>query len=128
MTQAVHDCILYYLHHGITYEIHLIDSPGFDDGTVTDARVLSRIAEYVNINYKLKKRLAGVLYLRDITKDKVGESGQRNLRILENMIGQEKWDNCILVTTKWGSPLIPKTKKTGKRHYESIVLKAIRKA
>lgn len=102
VTQEVQDYILYYQHNGVLYEIHLIDSPGFDDGTLVDAEVLSRIATYVNTNYKLKQRLAGVLYLHDITKSSVGGIAQRNLRMLEKMIGMEEWNNCTLVTTKWG--------------------------
>lgn len=69
---------------------------------MVDAEVLSKIADYMNTNYKLKERLAGVLYLHDITKGKVGGVGQRNIRMLEKMIGGEKFDNCTLVTTKWG--------------------------
>lgn len=43
-----------------------------------------------------------MLYLHDITKAKVGGVGQRNLRMLEKLIGQEEYSNCTLVTTKWG--------------------------
>lgn len=101
-TQEVQDYILDYYHKGVLYEIHLIDSPGFDDGALIDTDVLSRIAAYVNTNYKLKQRLAGVLYLHDITKTKVGWTGKRNLRMLENMIGTDAYSHCTLVTTKWG--------------------------
>ena len=66
------------------------------------AQVLSRIAAYVNTHYELKKRLAGVLCLHDITKARVGGVAQSNLCMLENMIGMEKCNNCTLVTTKWG--------------------------
>ncbi|KAL8909880.1 MAG: hypothetical protein Q9171_004808 [Xanthocarpia ochracea] len=102
VTQEVQDYVLFYQHRGTTYEIHLIDSPGFDDGSMADAAVLSKVAEYLNTNYKFKERLAGVLYLHDITKGKVGGVAQRNIRMLESMIGGEKFDNCTLVTTKWG--------------------------
>ena len=91
-----------YKYEGKIYEIHLIDSPGFDDGAIIDAEVLARIADYVNTNYLLKRRLAGVLYLHDITKGKVGGVAQRNIRMLEQMIGRTKFNNCTLVTTKWG--------------------------
>lgn len=90
------------------HEIHLIDSTGFDDDTLDDSGVLSRIAQYVNINYKLKQPLAGVLYLHDITKQRMGGVGERNLRMLEKMIGIDKWDNCTLITTKWGCTNNPK--------------------
>lgn len=102
VTEEVQDYVLCYTHNNTLYEIHLIDSPGFDDGTVNDSQVLSEIATYVNTHYMLKVRLAGVLYLHDITKGKLGGVGQRNLRMLEKMIGQEKYSNCTLVTTKWG--------------------------
>lgn len=94
--------MLFYQHKDVPYEIHLIDSPGFDDGTLVDTEVLYRIALYVNTQYKLKHKLAGVLYLHDITKTKMGGVGQRNLRMLEKMIGTNMWDNCTLITTKWG--------------------------
>lgn len=102
VTEEVQDYLLWYTHNNTHYEIHLIDSPGFDDGNLVDTQVLSEIATYVNTTYKLKKRLAGVLYLHDITKAKLGGVGQRNLRMLEKMIGQEEYSNCTLVTTKWG--------------------------
>ena len=102
VTEEVQDYILYYKYKGVLYEIHLVDSPGFDDGLVSDVRVLSRIATYVNTIFKLKKKLAGVLYLHDITKAKMGGVGLRNLRMLEAMIGKESYDNCTVVTTKWG--------------------------
>ena len=89
-------------HSNKHYEVHLIDSPGFDDGSMSDSVVLSRIAAFVNTTYKLKHTLAGVVYLHDITKQKLGGVGLRNIRLLENMIGIDKWDNCTLVTTKWG--------------------------
>lgn len=107
VTEEVQDYVLCYTHNNTLYEIHLIDSPGFEDGTLVDTQVLSDIANYINTNYKLKKRLAGVLYLHDITKAKVGGVGQRNLRMLEKMIGQEKYSNCTLVTTKWGCTTNP---------------------
>ncbi|MCJ1344274.1 hypothetical protein MMC31_002477 [Peltigera leucophlebia] len=102
VTEEVQDYILLHQHDNTLYEIHFIDSPGFDDGTLVDTEVLSRVATYVNTTYKLKKRLAGVLYLHDITKAKVGGVGQRNLRMLEKLIGREEYSNCTLVTTKWG--------------------------
>ena len=109
VTDKVQDYIVNIPQSGsnIVYEVHLIDSPGFDDGTVADCKVLTRIADFVNTHYKLKNTLAGVLYLHDITKAKMGGVGERNLRMLENMVGNDKWDNCTLVTTKWGCTTDP---------------------
>ncbi|KAL8710285.1 MAG: hypothetical protein Q9220_005055 [cf. Caloplaca sp. 1 TL-2023] len=107
VTQAVQDYILPYQHKGTPYEIHLIDSPGFDDGSLEDAQVLSSIADFVNTTYKLKERLAGLLYLHDITKTKVGGVALCNIRMLEEMIGGEKFNHCTLVTSKWGCTTNP---------------------
>ncbi|KAL9608269.1 MAG: hypothetical protein Q9167_006893 [Letrouitia subvulpina] len=103
VTEEVQDYILLYAFQGTTYEVHLIDSPGFDDDVVGDVDVLKNIADYVNLTYKLKERLAGVLYLHDITKAKMGGVGKRNIRMLEQMIGVDKFNNCTIVTTKWGA-------------------------
>ncbi|KAL8936342.1 MAG: hypothetical protein Q9216_004978 [Gyalolechia sp. 2 TL-2023] len=102
VTDSVADYVLSIKKDGTSYQIHLIDSPSFDDGTVADVKVLTRVADFVNTHYKLGNTLAGVLYLHDITKAKMGGVGQRNLRMLEQMVGIDKWDNCTLVTTKWG--------------------------
>jgi hypothetical protein len=53
------------------------DCPGFDDGTANDVEVLSRIAAYINTIYKPKQPIAGVLYLHDTTKEKMGGVGIR---------------------------------------------------
>ena len=108
MTSEVQDYTLDYRQGEILYEIHLIDSPGFDDGCDNDAEILSRIANYINTTYKLKQTLAGVLYLHDITKQRMGGVGKRNLRMLEKMVGIDRWSNCTLVTTKWGCTTDPK--------------------
>ena len=115
MTEQVKDYVFDYRQGGNLYEIHLIDSPGFDDGFDNDAIILSRIADYVNTTYKLKQTLAGVLYLHDIMKQKIGGVGKRNLRMLEEMIGMDKWDNCTFVTTKWGCTTNPEGEEARER-------------
>ncbi|KAI4258488.1 MAG: hypothetical protein L6R42_005069 [Xanthoria sp. 1 TBL-2021] len=107
VTYTVTDYILDIRQGGVIYRVHLIDSPGFDDGTVEDVKVLTRIANFINFQYKFGSTLAGVLYLHDIMKGRMGGVGQRNLRMLEKMIGIDKWDNCTLVTTKWGCTTNP---------------------
>lgn len=93
-----------------------------------DVEILSGIADYVNTNYKLKKRLAGVLYLHDITKAKMGGVGARNIRVLENFIGLGKFNNCTIVTTKWGCTTDPNgeqgrenTLRTDDRYFASML-------
>ncbi|KAL8727621.1 MAG: hypothetical protein Q9166_005929 [cf. Caloplaca sp. 2 TL-2023] len=107
VTNSVQDYLLDIRRGNVIYRVHLIDSPGFDDSTAEDIKVLTRIADYINLHYKLGSTLAGILYLHDIMKPKMGGVGQRNLRMLEEMVGIGKWDNCTLVTTKWGCTTDP---------------------
>ena len=57
--------------------VAVTDSPGFGDGVANDAEVLSRIAAYINAVHKLKQLVAGVLYIHDITKEKMEGAGVR---------------------------------------------------
>ena len=102
VTQWPQDHVLFLRHQDVNFEIHLIDSPGFDDSFANDHEVLERIATFVNTIYKLKCTISGVLYLHDITKCRLGGVGMRNIRMLEEMVGVDKWNFCTLVTTKWG--------------------------
>lgn len=115
VTQAVQDYVLDYRQGNVLYAIHLIDLPGFDDDTLADDKVLLSIANFVNTTYKLKQTIAGVIYLHDITKQRMGGVGERNLRMLEKMIGIEKWDNCSLVTTNWGCTTNPEGEEKRKQ-------------
>lgn len=45
--------------------------------------------------------LAGILYLHDITRPRMNSGGESNIRMLEEMVGKDKWENITLVTTKW---------------------------
>ena len=116
VTDSVGDYILYLRQRNTLYIVHLIDSPGFDDGTVADVKLLTRIADLINLHYKLDSTIAGVLYLHDITKEKMGGVGERNLRMLEEMIGIQKWDNCTLVTTKWGCTTNPEAEEAREQY------------
>ena len=119
VTKEVQDYILYYQHKGVLYEIHFIDSPGFDDGALADVECLKRIADYVNTTYRLKQNLAGVLYLYDITKGKIGRAGLTNLRMLEKMIGEKDFPSCTFITTKWGCSNDPQGEAAREEKLES---------
>lgn len=66
------------------------------------------------MTYKLEHTLVGGLYLHDI---RMGGVGQRNLRMLEEMIGIEKWNHCTLVTTKWGCTANPRIEEKREKDF-----------
>ena len=94
------------------HEVHLIDSPGFDDPEKTDAEVLEDIASMVNTIHQLEDSFAGLLYLHDISRSKMGGGGERNIRLLEGFLGKSSFENCTLVTTKWGTLRDPNVEST----------------
>jgi hypothetical protein len=91
-----------FFHKG--FEVHLIDTPGFDDNHdgLDDSRILKDIADTLNFRYRDGFKLSHALYLHDITKSRMGASGEKNIRLLEELLGADHWDGCTLVTTKWG--------------------------
>ena len=97
VTQDVQEYILY---HQAT-EVHLIDSPDFDDCGFTDHEVLDKISTWINTVYSQKWTIGGILYLYDITRARLGGAGEQNVRVLEQLTGKDRWQHISLVTTKW---------------------------
>lgn len=97
----------------------MIDTPGFDDDGLDDARILNDIANRINFIYKDGVNISGVLYLHDITKARMGGSGQRNIRLLEAFLGCDHWNRSTLVTTKWGCTTAPEQERLREQELEN---------
>nr|KAK5434724.1 hypothetical protein LTR18_010219 [Exophiala xenobiotica] len=89
------------------YEIFLIDSPGFDDDSLSDDDVLKKIADFVNNIHNLNWTIGGIIYLHDISQARLRNTGTINIRVLETFAGRENWNNLSLVTNKWSDPKKP---------------------
>lgn len=97
----------------------MIDTPGFDDTTLTDTDVLKRIAAYLVTTYaahsptahladlrhsnKQGARLAGVIYMQRISDLRVGGSARRDFRMFQELCGEDAYPNVIIVTNMWGT-------------------------
>ena len=100
-------------------QVILIDTPGFDDTTLTDTDVLKLIAAYLVTTYapiqscapladvlhsnKQGARLAGVIYMQRISDLRVGGSARRDFRMFQELCGEEAYPNVIIVTNMWGA-------------------------
>lgn len=100
-------------------QVILIDTPGFDDTTLTDTDVLKLIAAYLVTTYaciqssspladrfrsnKQGARLAGVIYMQRISDLRVGGSARRDFRMFQELCGEEAYPNVIIVTNMWGT-------------------------
>lgn len=52
--------------------------------------------------HQARGKLSGILYLHQITDDRMKGSALKNLAMFQKLIGDRCLKNCVLVTTKWG--------------------------
>ena len=85
-------------------KFYLIDTPGFDDTSRSDADILHDISnllgqvELLNMN---KKVLAGIIYIHRLTEPRFPGSVIRNLRIFKKLCGGDDFARIVLATTMW---------------------------
>jgi len=90
-----------YLDAGQTYSVTVVDTPGFDDSSRSDAEVFAEITEYLAAQYMLNIPLKGIIYLHQIHETKMRGSSTRYLEMFQEICGDEALKNVVLVTTRW---------------------------
>ena len=84
-------------------QVHLIDTPGFDDTNRSDSDVLKDLAYWLGISYEKKKiRLTGLIYLHPISHVRMAGTPFKNLRTFRKMVGSQSMSSVALVSTMWG--------------------------
>lgn len=81
--------------------IVFVDTPGFDDSTMSDTEVLRMIAEWLEKTYKRQIKLAGIIYMHRISDNRMAGAPQKNLHVFANLCGDEAMHKVILATTMW---------------------------
>ena len=81
--------------------VYLIDTPGFDDTTMSDAEVLKEIATWLGDSYNHRILLHGIIYLHRITDRRMQGSARRNIILFRQLCGQDALRKVVLVTTMW---------------------------
>ncbi|KAG6852770.1 hypothetical protein C0991_009210 [Blastosporella zonata] len=87
-----------------THRIVFLDTPGLDSTTSPDSEILERIAAWLKKSYQDGMKLAGVIYLCEISQTRDLSAARKNLDHFEKLCGDRGTKNVILVTTKWSSP------------------------
>jgi hypothetical protein len=82
-------------------DVWLIDTPGFDDTTRSDAKILEEINRCLTEYFMRNARVTGVIYVHAITEPRMRGSAMKNLRMFRQVVGDENMKHCCLVTTKW---------------------------
>ncbi|KAK7690432.1 hypothetical protein QCA50_005530 [Cerrena zonata] len=82
--------------------IILIDTPGFDDTTISDTDILKMIGLHLQTAYEQGVTLSGILYLHRISDPRMGGISRRNFNMFRKLCGDDTLKNVLLVTTMWG--------------------------
>ncbi|KAF8595024.1 hypothetical protein BDV93DRAFT_409222, partial [Ceratobasidium sp. AG-I] len=85
----------------------LIDTPGFDDTTLSDADVLEKIATFLKFTYAADQKLSGVIYMHRITDNRVGGVSRRNFHTFYELCGETSLVNVVILTNMWHDPAQP---------------------
>ncbi|KAG6916085.1 hypothetical protein DXG01_008514 [Tephrocybe rancida] len=85
------------------HHIVVVDTPGFDDTYTTDREILRRIAVWMADSYSSDMKVAGLIYLHEITKKRLTGTVVKNFDMFTKICGPGAVSNIVLVTTKWGS-------------------------
>jgi len=80
----------------------LIDTPGFDDTSLSDTDVLNMMASFLANSYEQNKTLAGVLYFHRISDFKMTGISRRNFGMFRKLCGDDALQNVVIVTNMWG--------------------------
>ncbi|KAG6818298.1 hypothetical protein H0H93_006187 [Arthromyces matolae] len=81
--------------------IVMVDTPGFDDTSLSDREILRRIGVWLAQSYDARMKMAGVIYLHDISVEWWQGSTARNSEVFERLCSQAAARNFVLVTTMW---------------------------
>jgi flagellar biosynthesis GTPase FlhF len=79
----------------------LIDTPGFDDTTRTDAEILTEIAQVLAAQYQLGVQLKGIIYIHRITDIRYSRSSVKTFEIFKKVCGDTALKNVLLITSRW---------------------------
>ncbi|KAI6165663.1 P-loop containing nucleoside triphosphate hydrolase protein [Pisolithus thermaeus] len=102
-------------------QVVLLDTPGFDDTSMTDTDVLRIISAYLVAMNKQGARLVGVIYMQRISDLKIGGSARRDLRMFQELCGEEAYENVIVELASKDIFYKPILERKGRmmRHYNT---------
>ncbi|RDB17360.1 GTPase IMAP family member 4 [Hypsizygus marmoreus] len=85
----------------------LLDTPGFDSTFADNSEILRRIAVWLAKSYSDNMRLAGLIYLHEISNIRMFGASRKDLEIFNKLCGKEATKTVVLATTKWGDVARP---------------------
>ncbi|KAJ3484478.1 hypothetical protein NLI96_g5624 [Meripilus lineatus] len=83
--------------------VTLVDTPGFDDTSKSDAEILNIVCKYFLSEYQKGHYLTAVIYLHRISDNRMSGSALRNFHFFEQLCGNDAIKNSAIVTNMWGN-------------------------
>ena len=83
--------------------VHLIDTPGFDDTTLSDTDVLKAVAQCFHETYSSEIQLNGIIYIHRISDPRMTGNALKNLSVFRKICGDKSLECVVLATTMWDS-------------------------
>ncbi|KAF3141980.1 hypothetical protein TWF569_007746 [Orbilia oligospora] len=82
---------------------YILDTPGFDDSYMSDFDILEGLTKELATIYSNSRPLTGIIYVHDVSKEKMGGTSHKSLRTFQKLVGERSMENVVLVTTHWRS-------------------------
>lgn len=82
-------------------DVLLVDTLGFDDTSVNDAEILTRIANWMKETHYEGSLLPRIIYLHRISDPRMDSASMKNLRMFRKLCGPNNPRNIILAATMW---------------------------
>jgi len=100
--------------------IILIDTPGFDDTSRSDAEILRELSYALAVLHLRNVRLAGLIYLHRITDPRMTGSAKKNLRLFKSLCGERNYPRAVLATTMWTGDEIQEERSVGRKREQQL--------
>ena len=81
----------------------LVDTPGFDDTSRSDAEILKEISFFLVVLQERGLHLAGLVYMHRISDPRMSGSAIKNLRIFKSLCGEQNYRHVTLTSTMWSN-------------------------
>ncbi|KAG8761840.1 hypothetical protein FRC11_012755 [Ceratobasidium sp. 423] len=82
-------------------DICLVDTPGFDDSSMEDIKVLEKIGDFMARTYHSEQLFAGIIYMHRITDIRFSGIARKNFRVFRKLCGPNAMKNLIICTNMW---------------------------
>lgn len=79
----------------------LVNTPGFNDTSLSDSDVLKMLATWLESSYRSGTKLSAIIYVHPITQTRMHGSALRNLAVFKLLCGESFYKNITLATSCW---------------------------